>query len=694
MQSLNWYYQRLRAMTPSEVMWRTRCAARDTVDRHLHGFRARKALRQISTNGDVLRSTGFSVSKMPDSAILRDEVGEVASEWIDRLRTRADRIAVNRLDIFDLKDHDFGDRIDWNRDPKSGKAAPMKYAPLVDYRDFNLAGDCKLVWEPNRHHQLVVLGRAYQATGDTKYAEAAVRQWQQWLEQCPHAIGMNWRSGLELGIRLINWVWAIDLLLPSGKLDAELRRRLLHSVYLHLWDISRNYSWGSSAGNHRIGEAAGVFIASCYFRELENTERWASESWKILRAEILKQTFPDGGTREQALGYQQFVMQFFLLAGLVARQCGRDFPEEYWTRLHRMFSLISAIVEGGDHLPVFGDCDDGYVLDLDGAPHDVRPWLGIGAAVFRDPELKAFGGEASEAGFGLLGSSIQPTLDSLSKPAENRKLASRAFSDTGYYLLQCGHANENDRISVGFDCGELGYNSIAAHGHADALSITLRAFGVDVLVDPGTYDYFTYPQWREYFRSTRAHNTVEIDGLDQSEMLGPFLWGTRAKSNCLVWEPGEQGSRVRGEHDGYKRLDNPVTHRRSLELINSDRELSVQDEFETDGRHEYAIHFHFADHCQVTRIDDCTYEVEAGPGRVTFEFDKQLVLEESRGSDSPINGWISRGYHHKVACTTIIGRCSKVGELKLYTRIKIRQATLEGGDCRIREGRIHEAGRV
>ena len=694
MQTLDWYYRRLQAMSLSEVLWRCRCAVRDTADRHLHGFRTRSALRRVSAVSGILEAPGFSVSRMPDSAVLKAEFGEAAAEWIERLISRADRIAADRLDIFDLKDHDFGERIDWNRDPKSGKAAPMKYAPLVDYRDFDSAGDCKFVWEPNRHHQLVVLGRAYQATGETKYAEAAVRQWSQWLDQCPHAIGMNWRSGLELGIRLINWVWAIDLLLPSGKLDADFRRRLLQAVYLHVWDISRNYSRGSSAGNHRIGEAAGVFIASCYFHELKYCTRWATESREILRAEILKQTFSDGGTREQALGYQQFVMQFFLLSGLVARWSKRDFPVEYWKRLRRMFFFVSAVGEGGDRLPVFGDCDDGYVLDLDGDPHDPRPWLGIGAAVFNDAELAASGGGVSEAGVGLLGTSMKARLESLTKPSGPRELVSRAFPETGYYLLQCGHVGEPDRISVGFDCGELGYRSIAAHGHADALSITLRAFGKDILVDPGTYDYFTYPRWREYFRSTRAHNTVTVDGQDQSEMLGPFLWGSRAKSSCLVWEPGKLDGRVCGMHDGYRRLTSPVIHRRSIELDGNDRVLVIEDEFDSAGRHEYAQYFHFAEDCEVTRNDGRQYEVEAGPGRISVEFDEQLTIKEVRGSDAPIGGWVSRGYHHKVAGVTIVGCCTKVGVTKLYTRIKIGQAALEGGDCLIGEGRVHEIGRV
>ncbi len=104
---------------------------------------------------------------------------------------------------------------------------------------------------------------------------------------------------------------------------------------------------------------------------------------------------------------------------------------------------------------------------------------------------------------------------------------SEAFPDTGLYLLQAGAAASPDRLSVTLDAGPLGYGVLAAHGHADALAVTLRIGGHDVLVDPGTYDYFTHPEWRTYFRGTPAHNTVTIDDANQSEMLGPFLWGRR-----------------------------------------------------------------------------------------------------------------------------------------------------------------------
>ena len=174
---------------------------------------------------------------------------------------------------------------------------------------------------------------------------------------------MNWRSPLELGVRLINWVWALDLIRESGVITGTLRTRLLESVALHVWEISRNYSRGSSANNHLIGEAAGVWVAANCFDGLVDAERYRNEAEAILHDEIFGQTFEDGGGREQAFGYQVFVIQFFLIAGLIARKRGEDFPKAYWDRLELMFEFVAAMLEGGTRLPMVGDGDDGYLLE-------------------------------------------------------------------------------------------------------------------------------------------------------------------------------------------------------------------------------------------------------------------------------------------------------------------------------------------
>ncbi len=470
---------------------------------------------------------------------------------------------------------------------------------------------------------------------------------------------MNWRSPLELAIRLINWVWAIDLIRDSSLVTPSVLKELLPVVYLHLWEITRKYSQGSSANNHRIGEAAGVFIATQYFPILDSRGNWNEQSKVILGEEIHAQTSLDGANREQAFGYHLFVLQFLLFSGLVARRAHNDFPASYWSQINKMLCFVGTLSEGGDSVPSYGDCDDGYVLDLGNGPESPAGLLATGAVLFRSPELKAWAGEFREAAYWLLGPGARDEFASIGPLSDSTLLPSRDFSDSGLYLLQCGYARAADRISVLFDCGDLGFQSIAAHGHADALSFTLRAFGRDILVDPGTYDYFRYPSWRTYFRSTRAHNTVAIDDLDQSQMLGPFMWGERATARCLSWQPRPDGGSVTGEHDGYKRLSDPVVHRRTVDLNGDSRTLTVVDQVTARARHRVQIFFHIGEDCHVACDGSNRVVISVAGGSVFLSIDDRLTVELITGSDEPIAGWVSRRYHHKAPTATVVasGEC-------------------------------------
>lgn len=673
MQPFSWYFKRLSTMSVDEIAWRVHSIARDKMEKYRFSFGWYPSEAEVAGNAAYRHESGFNACRVEIGAGVWAAPRDLAS-CLTQLNARADRISGHRLSFFDLEDKFLGNPIDWNCDHAHGKKAPTGYAQSIDYRDFKVTGDCKLVWEPNRHHHLVVLGRAYRAGGEMRYASEAVGQLQSWMDQCPFGRGMNWRSPLELGIRLINWVWTIDLITPSGLVVGDFRTRLLHNVYLHLWEVARKFSRGSSANNHLVGEAAGVYIASSYFMGFRNSGKWRDESRRILVREIMEQTYPDGCTREQAMGYHLFVLQFFILAGLVGRWAGQEFPAAYWQRLEKMLEFAGAMVEGGDHPPMFGDADDGYVLDLGGGPCNVQDLLCIGAVLFKRPDFKYLAGGFREPVLWLLGPESVDAFDALPAASGSPGLTSKAFKDCGYYLLQCGTEGSADRISVFMDCGVLGFKSIAAHGHADALSIVLRVFGQDIFVDPGTYDYFTYPEWRNYFRSTLAHNTVLVDGVDQSVMQGPFMWGERARARCILWEPAASGGgRIIAEHDGYRRLADSVTHRRTVELNAKAREIAILDEILASGSHSVSVGFQLSEQCTASQVAPNRIDIAVEEGLVSLEVDPRLTVKLLRGSEKPKGGWVSRGYHRKVPATMIIAEGMSHGSESFRSLVQIGQ---------------------
>jgi hypothetical protein len=650
-------------MSPEEIGWRVQDAGRDLIDRGRFHWR----IVPGGSGAPDLPAPTFSVTAAAPGAWVGADRARF-EPWLAPLVARADAILRHRFTFFNLADHDLGTPIDWNRDHESGVTSPMSFAPAIDYRDAATAGDAKNVWEPSRHQQLVVLARAYRATGDAKYARGVTDQIISWLDQSPFGYGMNWRSPLELAIRAINWIWALDMTREAGTWAGAAGARIRQALALHIWEVSRKYSRGSSANNHLIGEAAGVFVASMYCRNWPGAAERAAESRAILEREILLQSNEDGGTREQATGYHLFVLQFYLATGLVARRAQADFSDAYWRRYERMLEFASTLTEGGP-LPMIGDADDGYVLDLGSAPGDARGLLSVGAGMFNRQDFAAAAGGYQEWAFWTLGEDTRTSIDALAAQPRPR-LRSAAFPQTGYYVLQSGDAKDSSSVSAVIDCGELGFGPLAAHGHADALSFVLRVGGADVLVDPGTYDYFTYPDWRRYFRTTPAHNTVTVDGLDQSTMTGPFMWSQRASASCTAWEPSAEGGVFQGEHDGYVRLADPVRHRRRISLDAAARTLSIVDEIECTAEHRIELYFHFAETCAVRALAEREISVGCGGNGVTLTVDDGLTLTATPASELANGGWVSRGYHRKAPAPVAVATAVVRGPSSFTTTVR------------------------
>jgi hypothetical protein len=655
-------------MTPAELAWRVGSRIRDESDR----YRLKWGWYPHLAPGLPLyprENSGSRLSPVPFEAWRAGMPGGLPQEWLTRLVQRADAIAAHRFTFFNLENIDVGVPIAWNRDHASGIEAPTGFSASIDYRDARVAGDAKVVWEPNRHHQLVVLARAYRVTGNDRYAAAIVEQLESWLAQCPFGFGMNWRSPLELALRLINWVWALDLVAEYASMPPVFQQRLLDAIHLQVWDVARKYSRGSSANNHLIGEACGVFVATSYFTQLPGAAELRREAQAILEREIITQTYPSGATREQAFGYHLFVLQLFLHAGMVARRAKTDFSATYWQRLERMFEFAGALSEGGP-APSFGDADDAYVLDLGDSPRDVAALMKVGQLLFPGSAV-AGAARVAESAYWMFGADAA-RCDAGSPAPADAPLQSKAFPDAGYYLLQWGAPGARDRVSVLFDCGELGFTALAAHGHADALSFTVRAFGIELFVDPGTFDYFTYPEWRQYFRGTPAHNTLGVDGQDQSVLLGLFLWGARANARCIDWQPRSGGGIVAGEHDGYVRLADPVVCSRSLTLDQHTRTLRIVDRVSAKGRHQVVLYFHLSESCEAERHGN-EIHIDCGEGSAVLRIPAALKIELTRGGSPAEGGWVSRGYHRKVPAWRIAARAETDGAAEFTTVLELSQ---------------------
>lgn len=672
---LQWTLNRLRVMSAREV-----------------GFRLRRKVQEDAERAGI----GLAHPSEPTGVCGSPWVSPLPRAFdVERYRRAADRILDGRFDVFALENAKLGFPPRWNVDPKTGIEAPLEFGVGLDYRDAARVGDIKYLWEINRHLELVTLAQAWHLTGEECYARGAKVLVDSWLKDCPYPRGANWCASLEHGIRLVNWAFAWQLLgaddspIFQGEEGRDFRRRWLESVYRHCHFIARHFSRHSSANNHLMGEATGLFIASLTWPLWPESGRWLSQARAEIGREALLQTFEDGVNKEQAVWYHHSVADMLLIAGLFARANGCDFDGEYWGTIESMLDFLASIMDVGGGVPAIGDADQGVLVRL--APSGVEPGraetgpgvyrslLATGAVLFNRPEFRLKAGELDDKTRWLLGDTAAARFEALDASGA-RLPVRRSFPRGGYYVL--GDKFETaEEVRIVADAGALGYLSIAAHGHADALAFTLTIGGTPFLVDSGTFAYHTEHTWRRYFRGTSAHNTVMVDGEDQSTFAGPFLWLQHAQATVdeFVCSPGVPQQLLVAHHDGYKRLPDPVLHRRTWRYDCTTATLGVCDDLLCSGAHTAEIFWHFAPECHVVcengRVlaerDGIRVELDP-PANLPVSLVSGRTPESADERPRPL-GWASDGFDLKVPAATAVFEGSIRGNTRLESRLRIRR---------------------
>ncbi|HEX8557379.1 MAG TPA: alginate lyase family protein [Pyrinomonadaceae bacterium] len=508
----------------------------------------------------------------------------------EALREEGRAIAGRRWALLGYGEREFGGRVDWLREPLTGARWPLDFhADVALVRGDG--SDVRVLWELNRLGHLVALGRAYAAGGGESLAEEFFAQAESWAEQNPPGLGPNWACAMEAALRATNLLAALTLFRRSPALDERRLLALLALLDAHGRHVRRNLEYSYiAAGNHYLSDLAGLLWLGVCLPELAAAAGWRDFALRELLRELDRQVLPDGASWEASTGYHRLVTELFLYSLLLCRENGVEVAERHWRRVRSMLEYARAYLRPDGRAPLVGDTDGGRVLPLAARAADDHAYLlAVGAALFREPRFKV-SDQAPEEVFWLLGADGARVYGGLEAAAVSSS-RSEAFEHAGACVLR-----ERDLYLL-LSASGAGLGGRGAHGHNDALSIEVSAFGVSFVADPGTYVYTGDLPARHAFRSTAYHSTVEVDGAEQNTTpeAAPFHIGDEARPRLLSFTSDGRRDAAAAEHYGYERLPaGRVTHRRAVTFDRRAGCWLVEDALEGTGEHVFRFVFHAA----------------------------------------------------------------------------------------------------
>jgi len=500
----------------------------------------------------------------------------------------------------------------------------------------------------------VTLALAYRLTSNEDYAEECFTQWEDWQQANPYLRGINWSSSLELAFRIWSWVWMIHLLTGSRAMTGQRLIALTRQVALHADFILSNLSNYFSPNTHLLGEGFVLFVIGLVFPELRSSDAYRQTGRRILLEEITKQVRGDGSHAEQSTSYHRYATDFCLFAAILADVNKCPFPAVYRVQLERMVEfMLHTSWPDGTH-PMIGDADGGRLLPFGlRDPNDNRTTLSTAAVYFDREDFRHQAGQFHEATLWLLGPEAPLRFQELvpTRPSET----SRAFPNAGLAIMRS--AWEHGASMLLFDAGPQGMDG-CGHGHADALSVVCSAEGTVWLVDPGTFVYTASHEWRDYFRSTHAHNTLVVDGQGQAQPGDTFEWLNLCPARLEAWARLANLDYASATHEGYRRFAERVIHRRRVVFVKPDRWFLL-DDLSGAGTHSLEFLFHFPPDVQL-HVEEYMCWATKGSSRFLVMTDSPMSLDTSHGEEGRLQGWYSRDYGHREAAPVLTGkaRCS------------------------------------
>ncbi|MCI0488098.1 MAG: heparinase II/III family protein [Blastocatellia bacterium] len=600
---------------------------------------------------------------LSDLARTAQVIKELFPDAIEEAGREADHILAHRITLFG-RAFDFGPQIDWHADPATGARWPLKHfshtgllseakRPLkleqekedsLPQQERNPYADVRVVWELNRLHHFVILGRAYALTGDERYTEEFLIQLASWYEENPPRFGVNWTVAMEVAIRAINFIAAMDLFRASKLMTDDAFALIWKTLIAHGRFIRANLEFSHrTLSNHYLSNLIGLYSIGMMLPDLGESREWAQFSAPRLLEEMERQVYRDGVDYEGATGYHRLVLEIFMAFFAISRASQINLPARCWHRLEAMFEFVRYYLKPDGTAPLIGDSDDGRLIKFKERPAVDHSYLmPIAAILFENGAFKQ-SRRLDEEALWWFGDPGREQFERL--PSAEDAPSSRAFQEAQIFIEREGP------LYAIVDCGDHGAGGRGSHAHADALSIEVFAYDRTFLRDPGTFVYTASERWRNLFRSTAYHNTVRVDGKDISRISEghPFALGPNVKPVVNRWESTGERDLLDAEHYGYVHGAQPVVHGRVVTFDKREGYWTIEDRFTGKGSHRLEFFFNFDAGLEI--------EIDSELRAIALGGDSRLAIVPV--SDHPFEmkeeeRWVSLSYGTRARASAII----------------------------------------
>ena len=650
---------RLRAMSIGEIAYRFRLRLTDSLN---FGVVAKKS-KQYADHGYLDHILSGPLQSEPDE--------NSQNPLYQRSVSVAEKALDGKLSVFS-REIGFERIPDWLADPFAGKRADgLNHVPSWGERYRKTGLDIRAIWQLNRLQVLVNISRAWLVTGREEFAGLAVDWIEDWNVRNPYGRTVNWTNGLEVSLRSIAIMLTVNGLRNSNfAKDDRFKARVSRLLYCHGAYIEGHLSPESSGFNHLLGEAAGLALIGNFMPEFPRSKKWRNKGFSIMRRCIKNLILPDGGGLEGSLGYLEIICRITALTAFLCKRPVEElFDRECLDRLKKAYRFIAEMTDGGELVSEFGDNDDSWIPGLYACSRQERYLsvlnllsiiTGNGSPSHRfrlDEETLWLCGNGAGRDF-----PVRSEVDSAVSLAE--------FIESGHYV-----ARPWPGAFLRFECGHWGDGRIWAHAHADRLSFSLFLNGSPIFVDPGTGYYLADCKMRNYFRSSRAHNTVSIDGASQGNALAAFLWEKDIESGLTELSEDEKRLVLSGwvKDFRYDAKNDRLIHYRTLTALKNAKEIVIEDRIETDISHEVEVIFTLHPDCEA--LIEGNQVVIRSRGELVAELipDQHCRVALHRGETEPLRGCYSRAFYEVEPCRQVV--CSKrIGKnttIKTVVRIEI-----------------------